>query len=61
MPLDETLRAVLACPRCKQALDYRPRPETLDCAPCGLRFRVDDGVPILLIDEAEAIRPAPAG
>lgn len=58
MPLDEILREVLACPRCKQPLAYRPEPEALVCAGCALRFRVDDGIPILLLDEAEAVDPA---
>ncbi len=36
-------------------LDYRDEPETLDCAACRLRFRVEDGIPIMLLDEAETL------
>ncbi len=55
MTLDETLRKILGCPKCNGALHYEPKQETLTCAPCGLRFKVEDGIPVLLLDEAESI------
>ncbi len=50
LPAD--LLAILACPRCRGALELEPEPQALRCDACRLRYRVDDGVPILLIDEA---------
>ena len=55
MPLDDTLKAVLGCPKCGGKLEYRDPPETLTCRPCGLVFPVEDGIPVLLLDEAETL------
>lgn len=54
MPLDATLLEILACPKCRGELDYRigEGEEALLCHACGLRYEVDDGIPIMLIDEA---------
>ncbi|MDH4229169.1 MAG: Trm112 family protein [Nitrospirota bacterium] len=53
MTLDSELRAQLVCPCCKGELDYREQPETLSCHTCRLRYAVEDGIPVMLIDEAE--------
>ena len=46
----------LACPQCKVALQLDG--EKLVCAQCRRRFPVRDGIPVLLLDEAEeAERP----
>ena len=50
--LPEDLLEILACPKCRGALEYRRDPESLVCHACRLVYRVDDGIPILLIDEA---------
>lgn len=55
MTLAPQLLAVLVCPRCKGALDYREPEEALDCRHCRLRFAVRDNIPIMLLDEAVAI------
>lgn len=54
MPLDETLLEILACPKCKGELEYRSEDgrEALICQACKLRYEVEDGIPIMLIDEA---------
>ncbi|MDH5527791.1 MAG: Trm112 family protein [Nitrospirota bacterium] len=52
MKLDDELKAQLVCPRCRGALDYTPEPESLTCAACKLRYPVEDGIPVMLIDEA---------
>ena len=59
-PIEPWLREILRCPACRSEL----RDETgtqgpeLVCtsATCGLAYRIDDGVPVLLVDEAR--RPA---
>ena len=53
--IDPELLEILACPAC----DSRP-PVTLDepnsrliCTECGRRYPIKDGIPIMLVDEAE--------
>ncbi|MFO7949140.1 MAG: Trm112 family protein [Candidatus Fermentibacteraceae bacterium] len=51
--LDEKLLEILACPKCKGELEYRTEPrEELVCHKCRLVYRVEDDIPIMLIDEA---------
>jgi uncharacterized protein len=53
--LSPQLLAVLVCPRCKGALEYREREESLTCASCRLRYPVRQDIPIMLIDEASPL------
>ena len=46
---------MLACPQCHGPLAYDPNNESLECQTCRLRFRVADGIPVLLLDEAEKL------
>ncbi len=63
MSLSETLLAVLACPKSKQPLVYFPKGEDgsdeaagfLLCPASRLRYRIDGGVPVLLVDEAQEV------
>ena len=63
LPAD--LVEILACPRTKQPLIYFPRGETdrdeadgfLVCPASRLRYRIDDGVPVMLPEEAEELAP----
>ena len=52
MSLAPELLEILVCPRCKGDLEYREAPEQLVCHACRLVYRVDDGIPVMLIDEA---------
>ena len=52
MTLAPQLLAILVCPKCKGALDYRESEPALVCLACRLRYPVRDGIPIMLIDEA---------
>lgn len=49
--IDEKLLKILACPACKS--DIKLENEKIVCTKCGLRFPIRDGIPIMLIDEAE--------
>lgn len=57
--IEPWLREILRCPRCRGELrdDTGPTggPE-LVCArdTCGLAYRLDDGIPVLLVDEARS-------
>ena len=53
--LDPKLLEILACPRCKQPVVPLEDHSALDCRQCDLRYRVEDGIPIMLVDEAEHI------
>jgi len=53
--LDEKLLAILACPKCKGPVSPAPDHSSLDCAACRLRFRVEDDIPIMLLEEAETL------
>jgi uncharacterized protein YbaR (Trm112 family) len=55
MTLPEDLLEILVCPKCKDELEYRVEPEeVLVCNKCRLIYAVEDGIPIMLIDEAKA-------
>ena len=50
------LLAILVCPACKRELDYHNEEERLQCHACGLAYPVRDGIPVLLVDQAEKIQ-----
>ncbi len=56
MTLDPALLEILACPECKVSVELHG--DRLVCLRCGRRYRIEDGIPIMLVDEAE---PPPAG
>lgn len=49
--IDSKLLEILACPVCKTGVEERG--EELVCQNCGRRYPVRDGIPVMLIDEAE--------
>jgi hypothetical protein len=53
MPLSPELLSILACPACKGDLVYEEGAQRLVCNACRLRYRIVDGIPVMLIDEAE--------
>jgi uncharacterized protein YbaR (Trm112 family) len=56
MTLPRDVLEDLVCPRCKGDLEYRTAPaEVLVCHACALRYAVDAGIPIMLIDEAQPL------
>lgn len=55
MALPAELLEILVCPRCKGDLEYRQEPESLVCHACRLVYAVEDGIPIMLIDEAKPL------
>jgi uncharacterized protein len=53
--IEPWLREILRCPSCHSALVDEQGPEgkpELQCTGCALAYRVDDGIPVLLVDEA---------
>lgn len=51
--LSKKLLDVLACPNCKGDLKYLKAKSRLVCGRCRLAFRIEDGIPIMLVEEAE--------
>jgi uncharacterized protein len=51
--IDKELLEILACPKCKA--EVKLEGEKLICTnpQCGLRYPIRDGIPVMLIDEAE--------
>jgi uncharacterized protein len=52
--LDKQLLEILACPKCKGDLEYKAEENQLICHACRLIYRIEDDIPIMLIDEAES-------
>ena len=61
--LDPELLRILVCPRCKGELEVQRQAsgeeESLDCAACELSYPVDDGIPVMLVEEARPLSAAP--
>lgn len=49
--VDSELMEILACPACKG--DVEERDEKIICLKCGKRYPIRDGIPVMLIEEAE--------
>lgn len=50
-PLDRELLSILACPADRAPV--REEGDRLVCESCGRRYPVRDGIPVMLVDEAE--------
>lgn len=55
MSLNPDLLEILACPQCKGDLEYREGEQALLCHACSLRYRIEDDIPVMLIEEATPI------
>jgi len=53
--LPKDLLGILACPQCRGPLVVEPA--SLRCDACRLRYRVEHGIPVMLIHEAEPLGP----
>ena len=49
--IDKELLDILACPACHA--DVKLEGERIICTKCGRKYPIKDGIPIMLIDEAE--------
>ncbi len=55
MTLDARLLEILACPSDKGPLYYFEDEESLYNPRLKRRYRIDDGIPVMLIDQAETV------
>jgi uncharacterized protein len=53
--LSTELIHILVCPVCHGELLAEEGAQQLCCLPCGLAFPVREGIPVMLLDEAERI------
>ncbi len=58
MTLPKMLLDILACPLDKGPLQYFPEEETLYNPRLKRRYRVENGIPILLVEESEVVSEA---
>ena len=55
MDFDRELLAILACPRCRQALRHLPERAELACDQCRLLYPIVDGIADLLPESARSM------
>lgn len=60
MPLAPELLEKLVCPKSKQPLFYFETEERLVCPASRLVYRIERGIPVLLVDEAEQLSDSDA-
>jgi uncharacterized protein YbaR (Trm112 family) len=53
MTIDKQLLDVLACPKCKGNVKVEGEKIVCQNPQCGLRYPIRNGIPVMLIDEAE--------
>ena len=51
--IDQELLKILACPACKSEVKLAGERIICQNSQCGLRYPIRDGIPVMLIDEAE--------
>ncbi|RJR20592.1 MAG: Trm112 family protein [Nitrospiraceae bacterium] len=56
MTLNKELLDILACPKCKGDIKLNTSENGLICDSCKLLYHIKDGIPVMLIDEAEALK-----
>ena len=55
MGVSEKLLEVLACPKCKGDVRYDREHNRIICDECSLAYRIEDDIPVMLIEESEKI------
>jgi uncharacterized protein YbaR (Trm112 family) len=53
MTIDAELLEILVCPNDRADVEYLEAEQVIVCSGCGYRYPVRDGIPVMLIDEAE--------
>ena len=51
--IDQELLKILACPACKSPIKQEGEKLICQNRACGLRYPIREGIPVMLIDEAE--------
>ncbi len=53
MTLDPELIEILVCPNDRGEIEVLEQEQVIVCQRCGYRYPIRDGIPVMLIDEAE--------
>jgi uncharacterized protein YbaR (Trm112 family) len=53
--ISSELLEILACPKCKGDVRLTEAQDALCCDACRLRYRIENDIPIMLIDEAQPL------
>ena len=53
--MDAKLLDILVCPLCKSPLVYQKTAQELICKADRLAFKIEDGIPVMLADEARKL------
>ena len=56
MPIAPELKEILACPKCKGELEFREDRQEIVCKTCQLVYRIEDDIPVMLVDEAKPLQ-----
>lgn len=60
MPLSQDLLDILVCSESKKPLIYFPDESFLFCPDSRLKYRIEEGIPNMLLDDAERVDEAEA-
>jgi len=53
--IDKELLDILACPKCKQPIQYDEGKNILICQQCRVYYSIVDDIPVMLIEEAKPL------
>jgi len=54
--MDNKQVELMACPECRGKLNYDKANKELMCENCKLAYPVNDGIPVMLIEEARKLK-----
>ncbi len=55
MTINSELLDILACPKCKGDIRLNESEDGIICDSCRLLYQIKDGIPVMLIEEAQKI------
>jgi len=56
MVLSKEIMEILVCPKCKGDLELEAGEEGLVCYACELKYKIEDDIPNMLIDQATPLK-----
>ena len=60
MTVTRELLMILACPKCKGAVQLSEQNDGLICRSCGLLYPIRSDIPVMLVDEAVKVPQNPS-
>ena len=59
--LKKTVAEIISCPKCKNSIEYDKDNNIIICLTCNLKYAIKNGVPVMLIDEANKYKLSVGG